>query len=213
MLETKEVEYEQLIVQNHSKCKIMERLSIPELNNEVLQICHSSGTIRVDKMEQRDDGILAEGVLYISFLYVKANDSMPFDTWQGVVPFSYLIECGSADENMRYHISSMLEQLSITLQGGDEIEVKAVLAFQGFFKRAEKSKMIQGVTVLPMSPEEIEKRPSIVGYIVKDGDDLWSLAKRYSTSVEAICDVNDISAETLRTGDRILIFKENMSIL
>lgn len=213
MMEKKDVEYEQLIVQNHSKCKLMERLSIPELNNEVLQICHSSGTIRVDKMEQKDDGILAEGVLYISFLYVKANDSMPFDTWQGVVPFSYLIECGNAEQDMRYHISSVLEQLSITLQGGDEIEVKAVLSFQGFFKRAGKMRMIQSIMTEALDVEEIEKRPSIVGYIVKEGDDLWSLAKRYSTSVEAICEVNDICEESLRSGDRILIFKENMSIL
>ena len=27
----------------------------------------------------------------------------------------------------------------------------------------------------------------IVGYIVKDGDDLWSLAKKYSTTEEAFC--------------------------
>ena len=61
--------------------------------------------------------------------------------------------------------------------------------------------------------EEIEKRPSIVGYTVKAGDDLWSLAKRYSTSVQAICEVNETSEETIQAGDRLLIFKENMSIL
>ena len=213
ILETKAVEYEQLVLQNHSKCKVMERLSVPELRNEVLQICHSSGTIRVDRMDVREDGILAEGVLYISFLYVKANDSMPFDTWQGVVPFSHLIECNEAGDDLRYHISAILEQMAITLQGGDEIEVKAALAFHGFFKRIGKTEMIQAVNMEPLNLEEIERRPSIIGYIVREGDDLWTLAKRYSTSVDAIREVNDISAETLKAGDRLLIFKENMSIL
>ena len=211
--ETKEVEYEQLVLQNHSKCKVMERLSIPELRGEILQICHSSGTIRVDRMEMQEDGILAEGALYISFLYVKANDSMPFDTWQGVVPFSHLIECNQTGADMKYHLSAILEQLSITLQGGDEIEVKAALAFHGFFKRVGKVPMIQDVRMEPLCLEEIERRPSIVGYIVKDGDDLWSLAKRYSTSVDAIKEVNEITGEQLKAGDRLLIFKENMSIL
>ena len=73
--------------------------------------------------------------------------------------------------------------------------------------------MIQDIKVLPLSMEEIEKRPSIVGYIVKPEDDLWSLAKRYSTSVEAIKELNDVSGEKLKAGDRLLIFKENMSIL
>ncbi len=213
LLETKEVEYEQLVLQNHSKCKVMERLAIPELNNEVLQICHTSGVIQVDRMEMREDGILAEGALHICFLYVKANDSMPFDTWQGVVPFTHLIECNHTGDELRYHISATLEQLSVTLQGGDEIEVKAALAFHGFFKKAGKSEMIQDVREAEIDLAEVEKRPSIVGYIVKEGDDLWTLAKRYSTTVEAIREVNDITGEKLKAGDRLLIFKENMSIL
>lgn len=213
VLETKEVEYEQLVLQNNSKCKVMERLSIPELKNEILQICHSSGAIRVDRTVMQEDGVLVEGALYISFLFVKANDNMPFDTWQGVIPFSHLMECGEMEEELRFHIAATLEQLSITLQGGDEIEVKAALAFHGFFKKSGKRKMIQEVKTVPLSLEEVEKRPSIVGYIVKPEDDLWSLAKRYSTSVDAIKEVNDVSSEKLKAGDRLLIFKENMSIL
>ncbi len=213
ILETKEVEYEQLVLQNNSKCKIMERLSVPELNKEVLQICHSSGSLHVDKIERRAGGVLVEGVMHVGFLYVKENDSIPFDTWQGVVPFTHLIECGEDETEFQYNISPVLEQLSITLQGGDEVEVKAVLSFQGFFKRVGKTQMIQSVQMEPFSLSEIEKRPSIVGYVVKEGDDLWTLAKHYSTSIEAICEVNEMAEEKLRVGDRILIFKENMSIL
>lgn len=213
ILDKKEVEYEQLVLQNHSKCKVMEKLMVPELNNEVLQICHTSGAIQVDRMEMREDGILAEGALHINFLYVKANDSMPFDTWQGVVPFSHLIECNETGADLRYHMGATLEQLAITLQGGNEIEVKAALAFHGFFKKTGKREMIQDVQVQPIDLTEVEKRPSIVGYIVKEGDDLWTLAKRYSTSEEAIKEVNEVTGEKLKAGDRLLIFKENMSIL
>ena len=211
--EMREFEYEQLVLQNQSKCKVMERLSLPELRNDVLQICHSTGAIRIEHMEKREDGILVDGVLHIGFLYVKANDNMPFDTWQGVVPFSHLIECNCEDLNLRYHISAILEQLSITLQGGDEIEVKAALGFHGFFKKSEKKEMIWNIKEEAIAIEEIEKRPSVIGYIVKENDDLWSLAKRYSTTVDAIKEVNDVSQETLKAGDRLLIFKENMSIL
>ncbi len=213
ILEKKEMRYDQLVLQNHSKCKVMERLSVPELRNEILQICHSNGKIKVDKMDMREDGILVEGALYISFLYVKANDSMPFDTWQGVVPFSHLIECGQTGENLKYHISVTLEQLSITLQGGDEIEVKAALSFHGFFKRSSQAEMIQGVRMEPIDMEEAARRPSIVGYLVKDGDDLWTLAKRYSTTEDAIREMNNVSGDSIKPGDRLLIFKENMSIL
>lgn len=212
-LEKKEVDFEQLILQNHSKCKIAERLLLPELKNDILQICHSGGTLQLDHVEMVEQGIQVEGALHISFLYVKANDEVPFETWKGVVPFSYLIECKDAVEDMNYHISSMLEQLSVTLLGGDEVEVKAVLAFHCFFRRPVKMEMIADMRLEPLDMEEMEKRPGVIGYIVKDGDDLWGLAKRYSTTKEGIMEVNEMKDEKLKVGERILIFKENMSIL
>lgn len=212
-LEKKDVCYEQLILQNHSKCKVTEQLSLPELKNDILQICHSSGAVQVDSVEVLEDGIRVEGVLHIRFLYVKANDEVPFDTWQGMVPFSYVIECNDAVENMNYNISSILEQMSVGLLGGNEVEIKAVLAFHCFFRKSVTTDMIVDLKLEPIDIKEVEKRPSVVGYIVKEGDEIWDLAKRYNTTVEGIAEVNELTEEKLKTGQRILIFKENMSIL
>ena len=73
--------------------------------------------------------------------------------------------------------------------------------------------MIADLKLEPIDMGEVEKRPGVIGYIVKDGDDLWSLAKRFNTTMEGICQVNELPDEKLKVGDRILIFKENMSIL
>ena len=97
--------------------------------------------------------------------------------------------------------------------GSDEVEVKAVLAFNSFLKRPVTITNIESVKFEPIHMEEVEKRPGIVGYIVKDGDDLWNLAKRYSTTVEGIMEVNNLEKEEIKIGDKILIFKENVSIL
>lgn len=212
-LETEEVCYEQLILQNHSKCKIVERLSLPELKKEVLQICHSNGNVQLDHIQVTEQGILVEGALHIGFLYIKANDEVPFDTWQGVVPFSYLVECKSAPSDLQHHISSILEQLSVSLLGGNDIEVKAVLAFHCFFRKALKEEMISEIHLESIDLKELEKRPSVVGYMVKEGDELWNLAKKYSTTKEGIMEINDMKDEKLKPGERILIFKENMSII
>ena len=212
-LEKKEVDYEQLILQNHSKCRVTEKLSLPELKNDILQICHSSGTVQLDHIKEVEQGILVEGALHINFLYVKANDEIPFDTWKGVVPFSYVIECKGEMQNMNYHISSILEQLSVGLLGGDEVEVKAILAFHCFFRKAVKMNMIVDLRLDVLDMQELEKRPGVIGYIVKEGDDLWNLAKYYNTTVHGIMEVNDMKDEQLKVGERILIFKENVSIL
>ncbi|MEG0590120.1 MAG: DUF3794 domain-containing protein [Lachnospiraceae bacterium] len=213
ILETKDVAYEELVMQNHSKCKVVEQLSLPELKEDILQICHNSGKLQIERMEIVAEGIQIEGVMHICFLYVKANDEVPFETWQGMVPFSYLMESNETCKELRYDITNSLEQLSVTLLGSNEVEVKAVLAFHSFLRKPVQTKVITNVTTESYSMEEIEKRPGIIGYLVKEGDELWDLAKRYCTTVEGIMDINGLTEADVKEGERILIFKENMSIL
>ena len=64
-------------------------------------------------MEMAEEGILIEGVLHVSFLYVKADDTLPFDIWQGMIPFSHVIACKDIWKETKYYITSAVEQLSI----------------------------------------------------------------------------------------------------
>lgn len=204
---------ERILMQNHSKCKVSERLSLPEIKDSILQVCHSSARIQTEHMEPEEGGIRIEGVLHICFLYVKADDTAPFGVWQGMVPFSYLLESNETQENMNYDVTCAVEQLSVSLLGSDEIEVKAVLAFNSFLRGSVVIRNIEEAESTPIDMEELEKRPGIVGYIVKEGDDLWSLAKNYSTTKEGIMEVNELTSEDIKPGEKLLIFKENMSIL
>lgn len=212
-LDTKRIFFEEMVMQNHSKCKLSEQLSLPEVRDEILQICHSSGEVQVEKMEVTPEGIQVEGILHMSFLYVKENDQIPFDVWSGMIPFSYLIECEGTDMNLRYDITYGLEQIAVELAGNGEIEVKAVLAFQSFVRRPMNLEMVDAIERVPFDEKEREKRPGIIGYVVKQGDELWDLAKKYGTTEESIKKVNELTSNSLKAGDKLLIFKENISIL
>ena len=124
-----------------------------------------------------------EGVLNVCFLYVKADDAVPFDVWQGMVPFSHIVESNEVYDEMRYDITGSLEQVSVGLLGSDEVEVKAVLSFHIFLRKPEDIVNITGIETGPVDMEKLEKAPGIIGYVVKEGDELWDLAKRYNTTV------------------------------
>lgn len=205
--------YEEPLLQNHSKCKLTERLELPELKEDILQICHSNGMVQIDSTQLTEEGILTEGVLHINFLYVKSDDRVPFGVWQGMIPFRHLIAAGENTGDIRYDITTALEQLTVSLLGGDSVEVKAVLAFHAFLRKQRVAVNILEVQAEPYEKDSDAKRPGIVGYMVKEEDDLWSLAKRYRTTVEGICAVNNLTEESVKRGQRILILKENMSIL
>ncbi len=208
-----QVEAAGLVMQNYSKYKLSEQISIPELRSEILQVCHTDGSLKIEHTEIVSDGIMAEGVLHICFLYIKADDEAPFEVWQGMVPFTYVIECNGAEADMEYDIGTILEQVSVGILGNGEAEVKATVGFQLFLRRPERILNIQDIGEEPLDLEQLSRAPGIVGYIVKDGDELWELAKRYHTTIEGIKSINQIEGDTLKPGEKMLIFKENMSIL
>ncbi len=39
------------------------------------------------------------------------------------------------------------------------------------------------------------------------------MAKNYMTTIEGIKEVNELESDAIKAGDKLLIFKENMSIL
>lgn len=206
--ETEEGEYEALLIQSQSRCKITEVLSLPELAEDVLQICHSRGDIQLEHTQVQKEGILLEGILNLSFLYIKANDEAPFGCWQGMIPFSYLMESPKMCEDARFHVQHHLEQLTVSLAGNESVEVKAVLGFDAFVRCPVHIPVIQSVALEPFSAEALAARPGIVGYIVKEGDNLWSLAKRYLTTEEMIKSINQLEETPLKCGQKLIIPKD-----
>ena len=213
VFDTKETVLEELLMQNQSKCKVSERLSLPELKEDVLQILHSQGGIQLESEQHTSDGIRVEGILHLSFLYLRGDDTEPYGSWQGMIPFSYLIEYPDMPEQVTSSLSYHVEQLAVTLAGSEAVEVKAVLSFDVFLRRLISAEVITDVRMEPLDAEQLAERPGIVGHIVQNGEDLWSLAKKYMTTVEGIKEVNSLNDEKVSQGDKLLIFKENVSIL
>ena len=213
VLEKKEGIYEEMLMYNQAKCKIAERLTLPELKEDVLQIIHSEGSIQAESERYTEEGVEIEGILHISFLYLRADDEQPYGSWTGMIPFSYLVEYPNLPKNVSASPAYHVEQLAVTLAGSEAVEVKAVLTFDIFLKKLISASMITNVSERQFDTDASLNRPGIGGNIVQDGEDLWSLAKKYMTTVSGIMEVNSMDNENVKTGDKLLIFKENMSIL
>ena len=55
--------------------------------------------------------------------------------------------------------------------------------------------------------EKIANMPGIVGYICKSGDTLWSIAKKFYTSVDCIKNINEIT-DNPKAGQMLIIVKQ-----
>ena len=52
----------------------------------------------METVKAETDGVHIDGVLHLQFLYVREDDQTPFGVWNGMVPFSYLLETGVATD-------------------------------------------------------------------------------------------------------------------
>ena len=55
--------------------------------------------------------------------------------------------------------------------------------------------------------EKMAALPGIAVYMVKEGDSLWDIGKRYYVPVSVIKQTNDLASDEVKAGDKILIVK------
>lgn len=199
---------ESLLVRNYSKCRVSERVEVPENSGKILQICHSDGVIKLDDISIVENGIEAEGVVQVRILYIISDDEMPFYSTEASVPFKHMIEAPDICPNCRYHVRTDLEQLSTSMLDSNEIEVKAVLNLNAMVLKQESREIIREIQEREPDMEKIRNMPGIVCYVVQPQDTLWDIARTFYTTVEEIKALNGLTSDEIKEQDRLILVKK-----
>lgn len=198
--------FENLIVQNKNRARISGKI---EAHDGVpLQIWDVSGEIRIDHKEQKENGVQVEGVIDASVLYRTEDERVPLVSVKGTLPFSQFVEAQGMDENSNVWLHGTLEQISGSITGDKEIEIKAVGALELIaFERIEEP-IISSYESEAIDWKARSREPGIIGYVVQAGEELWDIAKRFFTTTDAIMEINQMEHDTIKEGDILLILKE-----
>ena len=90
-------------------------------------------------------------------------------------------------------------------QNGNDIEMRLMLEVGAFIEDIADIKVIDNIEEADLDISNIN---SINIYIVKPGDTLWNIAKKYKTSVEKIVLTNNIeNPDVIDVGDKLLIIR------
>ena len=69
--------------------------------------------------------------------------------------------------------------------------------------------LLTDVSAKQREPEELDSLPSMAVYLVQRGDDLWSIAKHYNTTMDTVAKLNSIDPQgTLKEGTPLIMVKE-----
>jgi len=200
--------YENLVIKNNSKYRISDRVMIPDNQPKILQICHASGNIKIDDINVDGTELVVEGVLEVSILYITEDDSRPMNSMKGIIPFSQIVELKGMKPGSNYEIKPAIDQLNVMMLDSEEIEVKATINLNAIVFDLITEPIITDVEVADLDLEKLQSMPGIIGYVVKRGDSLWTIAKRYYTTVDNIMAINNLDDDRIKVSDKLIIMKK-----
>ena len=139
-----------------------------------------------------------EGDLNVHILYNTTDDAMPFAHTGSQIPFEQFVEIDGFTESSSYWLQGSVEQLQVNLLDNTEYEVKAsiqlaILALNKIFLSN-----IISIGEEELDIETLQKQPGMIGYVRKEGEDLWDVAKKYHASTDNMIEI----------GNKVLIIKQ-----
>lgn len=197
--------YDNILLKNNSKLRLTDRIRVDDSMPALMQLCNSTVSVKLDDVSIGEDVINVEGVAMVTLLYVTNEDRMPVSSFEGMIPFTHSIEAKGINKDSVFCVRPGLDHCSVMMTDSRECEVKVAINLDTMVFGRSKKNIIVGFEEEDFLPQELEGRPMMVGYVVKDSDTLWDVAKRFTTTRDCIKAVNYLENDEIKPGDRLLI--------
>lgn len=193
---------------NDSRMKMNVNMQL-HAQKPLMQVVYTAAWVKVEDYHPGEGGLVLEGILSLDVLYQQADQENPFDASHEDYPFSYTVQMpvDHLEDGMQLQITGSMEQVNSILSGPDEAEIRLIAGFRIVSCREKKIRIITGIDMKPVAPEKIENMPGITGYLVKPQDTLWSVARRFYVPLSSIREVNSLTSDELKPGQKLLIVK------
>lgn len=198
-------EYKKLLLSGTGKYKINDRLKINSTDSRVLQLLHHEGEVQIDSQMITPEGIEMTGTLHVRILYITGDDANPYQSVSGMLPFTYTMEVADMDATDQYLVQADMEQMAVNMLDSEELDVKAVIRFQVVAFKQVAADVINDIKVTDLDHNKLAELPSIVAYVVKAGDNLWNIGKKYYVPVADIKEMNHITGDEIQPGEKLLL--------
>lgn len=196
--------------------KFAHNTKLEEAQPKPLQICHSDARLEIEDCTLDEDEITWKGNVALRMLYLSGEERGGFHSIEDSVPFSLtrqmlgIRDLPNKKEELpmpRYALFPQLTQLHASLKDGNQIEWRGVIQLHMPLYDIEKEDILQEIQIGELDSQKLEKLPGFAIYFVKKGDTLWQIGKKYYVSVEKIKEINQLTSDEIKEGDRLLIVK------
>lgn len=204
---THKADLRRLLSRVTGKTKVTDHIHVT--GNTLLQLLHSEGSVVLEQQTTVENGILLQGSIQVKVMYITGEDEAPYGSTQAQIPYRYTLEVPDIAPEDMGKVRAEVEQLQVTMLDGEEMDVKAVLSFSTVVFKNIPVELITEVNVSELDSGKMSSLPGMVIYMVKEGDNLWNIGKRYYVPVESLRQLNALESDEVKPGQKLLIVKGN----
>ncbi len=202
---THKADLRRLLSKVTGKTKVTDHIHVS--GGTVLQLLHSEGTVTLEQQSTVENGIFLQGSMQVKVMYITGEDEAPYGCTQAQIPYQYTLEIPDIAPEDMGEVRAEVEQLQVTMLDGEEMDVKAVLSFSTVVFKNVPVELITQVNVSELDGNKLSSLPGMVVYMVKDGDNLWNIGKKYYVPVDALRELNALDSDEVKAGQKLLIVK------
>ena len=181
-------------------CNIRERISVPEISsNKIYDVEINPNINNVNILNGR---VVYEGDLNLNFIF-SSEANTRIDVKKYTLPFTFTVNNDqiNAGRVVSTKTNCINDEFVVTSDG--MIECKVDLEFE---IESYSNANINVIDNISLSEYKENNVPSMVIYLVKEGDTLWNIAKRYRTTMADMIAVNNLeNPNNLNIGQKLFI--------
>lgn len=182
---------------------IKDNITIKEDDYKPEFIVGSTGNAIVTNKDVSQDKVTVEGIIKANIIYKTTDEEVGYAQITSDIPFTVVLDVNGAKEGMKAIVNSNLEDIDASIEA-NTIAVKATISVGVKLSYEVNKEFISDVIEVDEEPKE--KKASITIYVIGEGDTLWSLAKKYNTTVDAIAEMNSLeNPDDIEIGSKLLI--------
>lgn len=194
------------------KCRsnivIKETMGIKHGDPEIEKVCYVNVMPVVNDVKLLDDRILLEGMMECTAVYMTSYSAEPMCSITEQLPFRHFMDIEGVKLGMPCAVKCSADSVNFSQINNEVIEIRVVLGVYAEAVKHTEKRLVENIEAVEGVSIDYSRIPAVTIYMVQKGDTLWSIAKRYNTTVDALAKLNNIeNPSKVTNGMKIMILK------
>lgn len=199
------------ILKNNIRCRAQGMFKVDDPRN--FRICVYTGRPRVEDVSFDNGQMQISGTLDVCVVGLsEINEREELVSTKQTITFAQTMDASGIyvdEDHATWKLNACLEKLSVS-NAQDGLDVRAVISLDVILKKCVTRNVIDDIVVSDMNEEWYMGLPQMIGYIVGKNEKLWDIAKKNHTTVKDIMECNQLSKDSVKENDRLVIYRKNM---